>query len=376
MPALIVLAYGSLLILSMLDNLRGPFFPELIGDLHLNGTASSAFFAVTNLFSFLGSWTSHRILRSKSSLQLMAASSVFVGLGFAGIALSPKFGWLMVGCMVFGWAYGALNLAQNVMVFEGSSPVRRRQLFSGLHSMYGLASLLAPLMASAFLDTGLSWRQAFLIMGVFPALTPLLLKSFHTPPPPQEKNAEELTRREWLLCLIFSSMMAGYLWGEISASSRLVLWLRTDLAFTPEKANLYLSGFFLALLAGRTLFTLVRFPKCGNWRILTASAGLSALTYALGLRYSPLWMVAAGLMMAPFFPVAMEQVSCLFHKKSAQALGFIIGFGSLSVVVMHMTVGMCTDFFGISRALIIGPTTMAMVFIALTGAQMAGRLQQ
>lgn len=376
MPALIVAAYISLLVLSLLDNLRGPFFPELIQSLQLSATAGSAFFAMTNLFSFLGSWTCHHVLRKRTTLQLMGASSVFVGLGYASISFSPKFGWLMVSCMVFGFSYGALNLAQNVMVFEGSSPLRRRQMFNGLHAMYGLASLAAPLLASVFIENGFSWRQSFLVMAVLPLLTPLLLRRVKSPPRMSEKPAEPLSRPEWIYCAIFSTMMAGYLWGEISLVSRMVLWLRVDHSFPPERANLYLSGFFLALLCGRTFFTLVHFERLGNWRILTGSAGLSAICYALGLYVSPFWMIVSGLTLAPFFPTAMEQVSRLFPEKSAQALGFIIGFGSLSVVIMHMTVGLLTDHYGITNALTLGPCTLTMVFAALLGAQMAGWLRR
>ena len=376
MPELIVIAYISLLILSLLDNLRGPFYPELIADLQLSATAGSAFFAVTNLFSFIGSWSSHRILKHRSSLQLMTVSSVFVGFGYAAIALSPRYGYLLGACMLFGFAYGALNLAQNVMVFEGSPPLRRRQMFSGLHAMYGLASLAAPLLASVFIESGYSWGQGFLIMAALPALTLLMLGHVKAKPSLREKPVEPLTHTEWTYCLIFSTMMAGYLWGEISATSRLVLWLRRDHGFTPELANLYLSGFFLALLCGRMIFTVLHFQNFGNWRILMISAGLSSVCYALGLYASPIWMVVSGLTMAPFFPVAMEQVSRLFPEKSAQALGFIIGFGSLSVVVMHMTVGIFTDHFGIARALTLGPTTLAMVFCALLVAQTAGWIRQ
>lgn len=375
MPALIVAPYFSLLILSLLDNLRGPFFPELIQSLELSATAGSAFFAMTNLFSFLGSWLSHRVLRRHTSVQLMSVASFIVALGYAAISFSPRFGWLMVSCMVFGLAYGALNLAQNVMVFEGSTPRRRRQMFNGLHAMYGLASLAAPLLASAFIENGFSWRQSFLVMAVVPLFTPLLLRGVKAKPPPREKPAEPLARSEWLYCAIFSTMMAGYLWGELSLVSRMVLWLRADHGFSPERANFFLSAFFLCLLGGRALFTVVHFERLGNWRILTVSAGLSALCYGLALYVAPFWMVICGLALAPFFPTAMEQVSRLFPEKSAQALGFIIGFGSLSVVVMHMTVGLLTDSFGLTSALMVGPSTLLMVFSALIVAQTAGWLR-
>jgi hypothetical protein len=48
--------------LGLIDNARGPFFPEILKDLELNGTYGSTFFATTSLLAFVGSLSSHRFL--------------------------------------------------------------------------------------------------------------------------------------------------------------------------------------------------------------------------------------------------------------------------------------------------------------------------
>jgi FHS family glucose/mannose:H+ symporter-like MFS transporter len=368
MPALIGLAYASLLLLSVLDNLRSPFFPEILNDMHWNNFAGSAFFATTSLFCFLASWWSQSVIRRHSSLFLLGSASFFLAVGYASIAWSYNFLTMMLACAVFGFAFGGHNLAQNMIVVEASPVHLRRRLLNGLHSMYGVASIIAPLMASGFLLLGWTWRSAFFATATLPLLTVVAVQFFKSRKPVKiSAHPEPLSSDEWKLCILFAIMMALYQFGETSASSRLVLWLRTERGFAPETANLYLSGFFAFMLVGRVFFGVVHFRRLSNWMILCGSAGLSAICYALGLAASPLWLVVSGLAMAPFYATALDQLSVTFHKKSGQAFGFILGVGSLSSVAMHLVVGWGTDVFGLTRALTIGPVSLAVLFVSLGG---------
>lgn len=367
MPALVALSYLSLLVLGLIDNIRGPLFPEILQDMQLGGTNGSAFFAATSLFAFIGSWSSHALVERRSSLSLMRLSCLGLALGFALVALCHVYALMLAACAFFGWAFGALNLAQNLMVFEGSPAHLRRRFFSGLHSMYGLAALLAPLVATLFRSMGMDWRQIVLWLAGLPVLLVVTSAKMTHRPSAHSQTQGTMGAEEWRRCLVFSMMMAGYLWGEISVSTRLVLWLRTSENFAPDLANLYLTGFFVTLLAGRLVFSFFPIHGISNWAVLWISAGLSALLYGLTLSHHPAWILLAGLSMAPFFPVAMDQVSVLFPGKSAQALGFVLGFGSLSVVVMHLSIGWLTDQYGVGTALRIGPTTLLLIFMALTG---------
>ena len=56
--------------------------------------------------------------------------------------------------------------------------------------------------------------------------------------------------------------------------------------------------------------------------------------------------------MAPFYPVAMNHLTELFGSRHApRALAFGIGLCSLMVVIMHVTIGVATDYFGLRNAL-------------------------
>lgn len=367
MPALIVASYLSLFVLGLLDNSRGPFYPDILKDLGLTYTHGSLFFAVSSFATFIGSLRPFERLKVMASVPLLILSGFILGSGFGAISFAPNLWLLILASATFGFGLGAMNVAQNSLIYEVASAKRRRQLLSGLHSMYGLASLIAPVVASLLIWAGLNWRSSFLLLAALPLVMAVVVWKYfglkghsHSD---HDKKAK-LTRKELVACLIFCLMMAGYLWGEISVSTRLVLWLRTEKGMDPDMANFHLSGFFILLLLGRLGFSAIHL-EMSNLRVLSISAGLASLFYFAGLFHHPLWLVGSGLAMAPFYPSAMDQVNQQFGSKSSQALGIVLGIGSLSVVFMHLTIGWVGERFGLTTALSVNAYALAAVTLAL-----------
>ncbi|NJM10097.1 MAG: hypothetical protein HC883_04220, partial [Bdellovibrionaceae bacterium] len=171
----------------------------------------------------------------------------------------------------------------------------------------------------------------------------------------------------------FALLLSFYLWGELSVSTRLVLWLRTEQGFSAQAADSQLAVFFVLLLGGRLSLAFVELKKIGNWMILTFSVFLSAGLYLLGLTVSPYFVALTGLTLAPFFPVMMDQAAKTFGPKGAQAVGVIIGIGNLSVMAMHVSIGALSDLFNLSQALFCGPLALLAVGGALIWVQVRER---
>lgn len=357
-----------MLILGLMDNTRGPFFPEILADYMVGIDKGSFFFATASALSFCGSLMGHRFAQRHSSLHLMMLASIGFSIGFAAIALSPTFYIMLVACGFFGIAFGGLNLAQNMTVSDEAPAQSRRRIFNGLHSMYGLSALIAPLLASVFRHFGLDWRGSFIALSALPAIW-AVYAYFNLPRSKIQAHATNrataLTTSEWAIVILYSIFVSAYLWGEISLSTRMVQWLRSDLQMEPDAANLYMGAFFALFLAGRIVFSLLHFKTLGNWDILRYSSLFAAVFMFLGLRFHPAFLPISGLMMAPFYPTAMEQVNFRFVEKRAQALGFVIGFGSLSVVGMHLVLGWVGAVWGLTYSLLICAAGLAAVFLAL-----------
>jgi MFS family permease len=350
-----------MLFLGWLDNARSPFFPDIIHSMQLNPIQGSLFFAITSLISFSMGFFNDRLLKHVSSLQLLQAASALLGLGFFLMAWSPNFILLLLSAAVYGLGYGSLNFSQNVIIQEWAPSAYKRRIFVGLHSMYGIAALLAPISASAFYTIGWPWRKAFLMLSVLPvALAFISRRAFAHPPKSQgiaqevHVSAGDLSRSAlWIVAL----SVAFYMFGEIGVSTRIVLLLRTEYAQSPETANTYLAIFFGLLLLGRLTFALLDFKHLSNRKVLITSASLSAAVLSVSLAlHRPFWIPISGLTMAPFYPVGMNYLAETFGTRhAARSLSFGIALCSLATVVLQLSLGVLTESFGLESAMWIAP---------------------
>jgi MFS family permease len=350
-----------------MDNVRGPFYPDILSDFGVNLTSGSLFFALVSLASFASSLAGHRFVKGGSSIGLLIASTIGFSLGFIAIALAPTWPWMCVACGFFGVAFGGLNLSQNTLVLENAPAYNRRRMLNGLHSMYALAALVAPLVASLFRVMGLSWRMAFLVLAILPWVLLAGIGQF-VKKKPKGHSAEfamPLYPQEWKVVWYYALVVALYLWAEIAVSTRMVQWLRTDLGYGPNSANFLMSGFFALFLCGRLAFSVIHFPNLSNVDVLKYSSISAGVLMAAGLFLHPVFVVFSALAMAPFYPVAMDHINSRFGEKGSQALGFVIGFGSLSVVVMHLTLGWAAAKWGLTESLYFSAGGLFLVFAAL-----------
>lgn len=364
--ALIALAYLSLFALAFIDNLRGPYFPNLLRDLKLTDTEGGWFFAMASALAFLASWfTQHSIIRWGS------VKTLSVGVWIAGIAgiafsFSTRLIDLLLYSAIFGVGFGLISVAMNVAVADGSPIEWRRRVLSGLHSVYGLASLCSPLLVTVLEHFGFSWRQGFAI-GAIPAvligiysLSLFGRKDLLLPaqgPATSEANKGDVAsdNKFWALWMGFA--VAIYLFGELSLSTRLVLYLVRSYEWNLSHSSLYLSGFFAGLFLSRVSLLFIK-VKWSSLHLFYSCLGLSIVCFSLGLIFHPVFLSLCGFCMGPFVPTAVDHLMQTFSPIKSEVVSYTMAFFSLVVVILHFALGWVTDMASIDVALWMGPVAM------------------
>jgi MFS transporter, FHS family, glucose/mannose:H+ symporter len=355
MPAIVLMAYASLFALGLLDNVRGPLFPDIVAEMGVSPAKGSWFFAWASLLAVLGGWCGYLLAQRWGARACLIVGSALLALAAAMMAWAASLLWLYTGAMLLGAGMGVLNVGQNLSVTRHAPPHLRRRWFSALHAMYGLAAMMAPVMVSLLRDEGWGWRNSLLVFATLPVLVVVGLLWQGRPSGPPVESATlgvgRLQGREWLHCAVLAAAAVGYLWGEISVTTRLVLWLREDLQWSPETANLYLTGFSGLLLAGRLVLSVTPFHSVSTRTWLVGSGGFAGVFVWMGLYVHPVAFLAAGLAMSPFYPMVMDQVQRQFPHASTSALSLVIVVGNLAVMVMHMSIGAMSAVWSLKVAL-------------------------
>ncbi len=365
---LVFMAYISLLLLGLMDNIRGPFYPDILNDLSLNSTMGSLFFATASFSALGGNFLGSFLLTKLSAHGLMNYSIAGLGFGFFLMGMSSDFPILISACVVFGIHFGLLNVSQNVVVQKNASPFYRRRIFNGLHAMYGLSALVAPLLATLLIAVGFDWKKSFLYVGLFSMLVGIgfLIKGWSFKEPALiEVTSESQKSFNVFSALLLALSLALYMVCELSLSTRFPLWARETFSMSARDANNYMAIFCGGLFVGRISLTFVSLNHISNVFILYVSGVSAILLYVLGLLYHPMFAALSGLAMGPFFPVVLDEMSWRFEFHGARVISWAITLGSVCIVIMHFTLGVLTDQFGIDKALWFGPVALSLSLVSL-----------
>ncbi|MNJ94692.1 putative transporter [compost metagenome] len=366
----IIISYLTLFTFGLCDNIRGPLFPEILKHFAVSDTEGSTIFAFGAAAGFFGSLATRALIARMNRIQLLRLAAALQLMALLGLAFSTHFSVFLIFSILFGWSLGSMGFLPNVLVNIGAPPQHRQRALSGLHSMYGCASFLAPLLVAGVAWSGFDWRMSFILCGILPLS--LLLYSLKVPafcPSPEEEpqntrpsGFKSLKARKPQLFLAL--MMSFYVVAEILISSRLALFMRREWGFDLEQSSLYLTAFFACMLVGRVIFIFVSFSRPLVFQ-LSISLLATALSMTLGVFGHPGFFVLSGLTMAPFFPLAVAFIAAEFPEDLDSAMSFLIAADFLMLILMHLSVGYLTDLFGISRALLVGPCVLFLSFLML-----------
>ena len=150
----LVFAFASMFILGLTDNIRGPLFPEVLNYFTLSSVKGSWSFATTSSAAFLGAYLSIRFLKRYTLPALLMLSMLIMGSGVLVMGNAPTFGAFSVGSFLVGVGIGFMAVAQNLLITESVSDENKTRTLSALHATYGLASFIAPLLASTATQCG------------------------------------------------------------------------------------------------------------------------------------------------------------------------------------------------------------------------------
>lgn len=353
----IIISYFALFVFGISENIRGPLFPEILKHFAVNDSAGSLIFALSNISGLVASQSCRYILRRYDRLLVLRAGALGLFCSMWGLALSQHFEVFLVFCVGFGFSMGVIGLIPNVLVPLGSTPQRKQQMLSGLHTMYGLASLLAPVIAATAEIISGSWRTTFMLTS----LAPFILTGYtfhkshvnlHTKAPTPPKTAKVITRT--LLPKLHLALMLSFAVAlELMISTRLALYMQREQGASMELASYYVSGFFISMMAGRFLFTVVRFKTATSNLLMLSIIGSGAAIVA-GLYLHPAFLALTGFAIAPFYPLAISWISSEFPEDLDAVVSYMMTLDALMLIFMQVSIGKLTDLYGIHNALFYG----------------------
>ncbi|MFD7446893.1 MFS transporter [Streptomyces sp. NPDC059909] len=321
-----------------------------------------------------------RLCRRFGSHPVTVAAGVLMSLSIALPAMTHSTLALGLVLLVFGTAYGGINVAMNSAAVDLVAALRRAVMPS-FHAAFSLGGMIGAGLGS-LVAAGLSpAAHLFALTGIGLLVTaaagPMLLR--HTSPVPQEPSAPSwdkarsattrtpaqaparLTGRTRRLVVLFGVIALCTAYGEGALADWGALHLEQDLNARPGVAAAGYSLFALAMTAGRLTGTTL-LERLGQTRTLVAGGATAAAGMLLGALAPTTWLAllgfaVTGLGLANIFPVAVARAGALAGPGGVAAAS-TLGYGGM--LLGPPAIGFLADWFSLPVAL----TTVA----ALAGA--------
>lgn len=326
-------------------------------------------YVLSAISGLITSFGCRHLLRRYNRLLILQWGCVGLMISLVSLGLAPNFNVFLISSVLFGLSMGVLGLIPNILVPLGTTAHAKQRMLAGLHTMYGVASLVSPLFAALIQYLGGNWRTAFALAALGPLS--LLLYSFsnshkglHTMERIDHKTLKENRSKNLKPQLYLALMLSFTVAAELMVSTRLALYMQKVHGYSMEHASLYVSYFFVAMMAGRFLFTVVPF-KTSAPNLLKISLVLTALFFSLGLQIHPIFLAATGFSVAPFYPLAISWISSEFPEDIDTAVTYMMSMDAVMLIIMQLGIGKLTDLYGIADAIKIGTLFVPLSLLVL-----------
>lgn len=305
-----------------------------------------------------------RLCRRYGSPAVTVCSAVLLSLSMALPPLTHSALALGLVLLVFGAAYGGINVAMNSAAVDLVAALRR-PVMPGFHAAFSLGGMvgagLGGLVAGGLSPTVHLLALTATGLAVTALAAPALL-AHRTPAseasPGGTSAPARLTGRTRRLVVLFGVIALCTAYGEGAMADWSALHLEQDLHAHPGVAAAGYSLFALAMTAGRLSGTLL-LERLGQTRTLVLGGATAAAGMLLGALAPTVWaalagFAVAGLGLANIFPVAVGRAGALAGPAGVAAAS-TLGYGGM--LLGPPAIGFLADWFSLPAAL----TTVALL---------------
>ncbi|MFJ9544235.1 MFS transporter [Streptomyces sp. NPDC101225] len=300
-----------------------------------------------------------RLCRRYGSHQVTVACAVLLSLSVALPPLTHSALALGAVLLVFGSAYGSINVAFNSAAVDLVGAMQRPIMptFHAAFSLGGMAGAgLGGLVAGALTPTQHLLGLTVIGLLVTAVAGPVLLRL--QPPDPPERTPGEtaaprrLDTRTRGLVVTFGLVALCTAYGEGALADWSALHLEQDLGATAGAAAVGYACFALAMTVGRLTGTRL-LERLGRTRTMAFGGTTAATGMLLGALAPSLWaaflgFVVTGLGLANLFPVAVERAGALAGPDGV-AIASTLGYGGM--LLGPPAIGFMADWFSLPAAL-------------------------
>lgn len=360
---LLLIAYLGFVSLSLPDVVIGVAWPSLRDEF---GRAQSGLGTILLCFGagyLVSSLLAGGLIRRLGIGRLLTLSTAAVSAALLIYALTPLWFGVLGGALLLGLGSGAIDTGLNAYGARHFSP---RQM-NWLHASWGLGAMLGPLLMTAVLAGGASWRWGYALTALplllMTALFAVSRRRWRDPEPDQATARPGKGALKNPLVWLQVALFYVYTGLEASAGHWSFTYYTEGRGAGLASAGLWVSLYWGSLTAGRVAFG-VLVERLGTRRVLRG-ASAAALCGALLVMTPSQALSVAGLLLlgfalAPFFPCLIADTPRRLGALAEQAIGLQIAAALIGGSTVPAVIGWLTRLLPLT---LIGPALLVLTLL-------------
>ena len=364
-------SYLGYFFVGLVTIIRSPTLPFMIQDFNISLAIAGAVFTFRSIGSFFGVLLGGILSDVLGRKPLIVLGCLIQGIALAATALTKSWSFVLLFLFINGMAGGSLSTSLNALIAELNAE-RRGAALNALHGIYGLGSLIGPLLIGLILTWQFGWRAVYYGAAALWILFMILILA--SPFPKTKKEAETSGRskielRAFLLNPVFLLLFFVSFIYNGSAHS-LVGWINTymnQLEYSAFLGSSMLTIFYLGLTIGRFLCSAWS-DRIGYSRIILYCTVGSLAFYPAAIYSGHPLLIAIGVFLSGLFlsglhPTGLAYANKLFPDSAGTATGILSAAMSLGAGIVPWLAGIIADKSGFRAGLGLGLALLIVLMV-------------
>ncbi len=330
--------------------------PALVDKLHLDPSKVGVVVLFWGSGALLTMQLTRRMLvrfGTRRALRVFGPASTVT---LALIGLATTYAWLLAGAVVFGMAFGVLDIAMNTQ----AAAIERaydRHLMNGMHAGWSIGAIIGGIAGSVSAALHVSFGATVIGAAIIATPIAVALGPTYLAEDAQELDAPVAKGRLPLVVYLVGAIGFAAFMVEGSVADWSGLYLHDNLASTEAVAALGYPAFECGALIGRLTGDQVR-TSIGTRALLT-SAGIATMA-AFGIVLAAGWwwlgiggFFLVGLAVATVVPLAFSIAGDILPARAAAAIAVTGTLGYTGLLLGPVAIGLLADATSLHAALFV-----------------------
>jgi len=351
------------------ENMKGLFISVFKNEFNVSNASIGLVITVSSIGYILFQFIGGTILEQLEHRRVFFISIITIIVACGILYISNSFMILLIGMFVLNAGFSLYSISTNSLnpvLFVKYQVI----LMNITYFCYGLGASFGQRFTGLMLQSGIGWRDLYLLSGGIFAVLLVIFFFVKMPSPDVEAKSESISFGKVIsnkLVLLYIVALGFYAAADLSVGNWFANFLESSYLFDKERSSFYLSLFFLIFTIGRFVGGFI-VEKIGHFKSLKLTLITAIVLFTIGLiggKNTVLMVSISGIFFSICFPTLIVIISNTFKQNTSYIIGIIMTFALTINMLLNILIGLFNDQYGTFITFFLIPICLFISLIAV-----------